>query len=197
LRQAITEQKLAILTLMQRNVIQLEDVRAVTIVEPPEVEAQETQTVESEPQIAYTQKTIAELTNSERDEFERMNIAPSNVDQILATPYGLIVNTGGKEEARNGFDVSVAEETTDPETHVPERTIAAAPAIQEVDSREKELNELIDQLRPLNRHWKIEWAREKKVPMKALLHASALWLSDDPDDRKAGGASDLLNEKRK
>ena len=46
LRQAITEQKLAILTLMQRNVRQLEDVRAVTIVEPPEVEAQETQTIE-------------------------------------------------------------------------------------------------------------------------------------------------------
>jgi len=63
--------------------------------------------------------------------------------------------------------------------------IAVAPAIQEPDLREKELDELIDQLRPLNRCWKIQWARGKKMPMKALLHAATLWLSDDPDDWSA------------
>jgi hypothetical protein len=64
----------------------------------------------------------------------------------------------------------------------PSPPIAAVPTIPEPDQREKELDALIDQLRPLNRHWKIEWAREKKVPMKALLHAATLWLSDDTDD---------------
>ena len=49
-----------------------------------------------QPQITYTQKTISELTESERAEFEKMNIAPADVDQILSTPYGLVVNTGGK-----------------------------------------------------------------------------------------------------
>ena len=70
-----------------------------------------------------------------------------------------------------------------PET--PPAPIAAAPTVPEPDQREKELDALIDQLRPLNRHWKIEWAREKKVPMKALLHASHLWLSDATNDWSA------------
>jgi len=68
-------------------------------------------------------------------------------------------------------------------TDIPE---TPPPAVQEPDQREKELNELIEQLRPLNRHWKIEWALGKKdVPMKALIHAAHLWLSADPDDWSA------------
>lgn len=49
-------------------------------------------------------KTIDELTPLERKEFEAMNIDPTNVDQILATPHGLVVSTGGKRwiEARLG-----------------------------------------------------------------------------------------------
>ncbi len=58
----------------------------------------------------------------------------------------------------------------------------AAPTIQEPDSREKELDELLLKLKQVNRHWKIEWARKKNVSLKALLHATNLWLSDDPDD---------------
>ena len=49
-------------------------------------------------------------------------------------------------------------------------------------AKEKELDELIAQLRAVGRSHKIEWARGKNVPIKALLHASALWLSLDPDD---------------
>jgi hypothetical protein len=63
--------------------------------------------------------------------------------------------------------------------------VVAVPTIQQFDSRERELDALINQLRPLNRHWQIETAREKKVPMKALLHAATLWLSDDTDDWSA------------
>jgi hypothetical protein len=62
------------------------------------------------------------------------------------------------------------------------RPIVAAPTIQEADQKEKELDELIAQLRAVGRSHKIEWARGKNVPIKALLHASALWLSLDPDD---------------
>jgi len=73
-------------------------------------------------------------------------------------------------------------EITNKENHVTERTIVAAPTIQEPDQREKELDELILQLRAVGRSHKIEWGRRKKVPMKALLHAASLWLSDNPDD---------------
>ena len=158
-------------------------------------------------------KTIAELSDTERAEFDKIlsdlrilekewssavKDPPVMTSADLAKHKALmdklsmiheVIVLGGyevtPEETRNGFDLSVAEETTDPETHVPERTIAAAPAIQEVDSREKELDELIDQLRSLNRHWKIERARKKGVPIKALLHAAAMWLSDAPDDWSA------------
>jgi hypothetical protein len=57
-----------------------------------------------------------------------------------------------------------------------------APTIQETEPQEKELDELIEKLKPLNRHHKIEQAREKDVPMKALLHAVQLWLSEDTRD---------------
>jgi hypothetical protein len=62
------------------------------------------------------------------------------------------------------------------------RTAVAAPAIQEAGQKEKELDELIAQLRAVGRSHKIEWARRKRVPLKALIHASTLWLKDDPDD---------------
>ena len=59
--------------------------------------------------------------------------------------------------------------------------IAAAPAVQEPDPREKELDELLNQLRD-DRRYTIEEARKKGVPLKALIHASTLWLSDNLDD---------------
>jgi len=90
-------------------------------------------------------------------------------------------HTEGTEADIQDTESSEIASTDIPETPPP--PIVVAPAIQEPDQREKKLDELIDQLRPLNRHWKIEWARGKKdVPIKALLHASSLWLSDDPDD---------------
>ena len=67
----------------------------------------------------------------------------------------------------------------------PTSPIQAAPATQDTEAQEKELDELIEQLKQVNRHWKVEWAREKKVPLKALLHAANLWLSDDTDDWSA------------
>jgi hypothetical protein len=73
-------------------------------------------------------------------------------------------------------------ETPDQRPQVIEQTIIAVPTVQETSPLEQELDELLAQLRPLNRHWKIQWARGKKVPLKALLHASHLWLSDDLAD---------------
>ena len=73
-------------------------------------------------------------------------------------------------------------DTADQENYVAEKTIIAAPAIQEPNEQEKEFDALIEQLRAVNRSYKVEWARKKGVPTKALLHASALWLSDNPDD---------------
>ncbi len=70
-----------------------------------------------------------------------------------------------------------------------EKRIAVAPAIQEPDQQEKELDELISKLNDARRHT-IEDARKKGVPMKALLHAAALWLSDDRNDWTA--ASDTI-----
>ncbi len=72
----------------------------------------------------------------------------------------------------------VTDETSE---DVPSKGIAAAPAIQETDQQEKELDELISKLNDARRHT-IEEAREQGVPMKALIHAAALFLSDDMDD---------------
>ena len=73
----------------------------------------------------------------------------------------------------------------------PTSPIKAAPSIQDTEAQEKELDELLDQLKKVNRHWKVEWARGKKVPLKALLHAANLWLSDDTDDWTA--ANDTIH----
>lgn len=64
---------------------------------------------------------------------------------------------------------------------IPISPIVAAPTIREVDPQEQELDELLAKL-PDKQNAQIEWARKKGVPTKALLHASSLWLSDDPDD---------------
>jgi hypothetical protein len=91
-------------------------------------------------------------------------------------------STGLSPTITTPTEVDSIAETTDKENHVTERTIGAAPTIQEVDQRENELDELILQLRAVGRSHKLEWGRGKKVPMKALLHAASLWLSLDPDD---------------
>jgi len=84
-----------------------------------------------------------------------------------------------------------------------------APAIQDTEAQESELDELIEKLKPLNRHHHIEKAKEKNVPtclradlsacnaqagthrqVKALLHAAQLWLSEDTRDWTA--ANDTL-----
>jgi hypothetical protein len=54
--------------------------------------------------IPYEVKTIDDLTESERAEFDKMNIDPADVDQILVMPCGLVVDTGGRRwiEARLG-----------------------------------------------------------------------------------------------
>ncbi len=72
----------------------------------------------------------------------------------------------------------VTDETSE---DVSSKALAVAPAVQESDHQEKELDDLISKLNDARRH-KIENARKKPVPMKALLHSSTLWLSDDLDD---------------
>jgi len=258
LRQVLTEQKTAILGLLRgvsQNETQTTDPTDASVGVASVRCVDTTPSSSNFPDVPKSVvKTIEELTETERAEFDGMNIDPADVDSILATPHGLVVNTGRKrwmearlgkqplsdvemarmkrsynkilsdlrilekdmtsadlpkhkalmdklsmihevivlggyevtpEETRQGFDVPVVEGTTDQETHATKKNIVAAPAVQEVDQREKGLDELIDQLRPLNRCWKIQWARGKKMPMKALLHAATLWLSDDPDDWSA------------
>ena len=68
-----------------------------------------------------------------------------------------------------------------PSEDVQPKRIATAPNIQEPDQQEKELDELINKFSDVRRH-SIEGTRKKGVPMKALLHAAALFLSDDMDD---------------
>ena len=113
---------------------------------------------------------------------DHANIDAMNAEQLAR--YLIDLRCKYKKHVEN--DKLALQEPTN-ETMPP---IKAAPVIQETDQREKELDALIDQLRAVNRSHKVEWARGKKVPIKALLHAASLWLSDDPDDWTA--ANDTL-----
>ena len=72
-------------------------------------------------------------------------------------------------------------QTVEPDPQTTDKLIAATPVIQEPDHQKKELDELISKLNDARRYT-IEDARKKGVPMKALIHAATLWLSDDLDD---------------
>jgi hypothetical protein len=112
---------------------------------------------------------------------DHANLVSMDGEQLVVYLTDLRRKYQQRVKTENSADAAESQEPP-PKVNEAIASLKAVPVIPEVEAQEKELDELLDQLRKVNRHWKIERAKRQGVPMKALLHAASLWLSGDPDD---------------